>query len=201
MGRCGYTAEFLQRVLDLVAAGCRVEDVARDLGISDQRCAAGARKTESTADLRAADTAERAELISAHRCIRKLETELAAHRRAAELLEGASTHLPKVSESGYYARRSRPPSVRSVRHARLTDPISRAHFASRGTYGIRRVHAELRLGQGVAVGHQAASGVERASRASQADRSSAEFPESLLRPIVLSGSSIATIPMSYGSPM
>jgi putative transposase len=61
----------------------------------------------------------------------------------------------KVSESGYYARRSRPPSGRSVRHAWLTDLIRRAHFASRGTYGIRRVHAELTLGQGVAVGHQA----------------------------------------------
>ncbi len=61
----------------------------------------------------------------------------------------------EVSESGYYARRSRPPSVRSVRHVWLTDLIRRAHFASRGTYGIRRVHAELTLGQGVAVGHQA----------------------------------------------
>jgi len=61
----------------------------------------------------------------------------------------------RVSESGHYARRSRPPSVRSVRHAWLTDLIRRAHFASRGTYGIRRVHAELTLGQDVAVGHQA----------------------------------------------
>ncbi len=61
----------------------------------------------------------------------------------------------KVSESGYYARRSRPPSVRCVRHAWLTDLIRRAHFASRGTYGIRRVHAELTLGQSVVVGHQA----------------------------------------------
>jgi transposase InsO family protein len=33
--------------------------------------------------------------------------------------------------------------------------IRRAHFASRGTYGIRRVHAELTLGQSVVVGHQA----------------------------------------------
>ncbi len=32
MGRRGYPAEFRQRVLDLVAAGRRVEDVARDLG-------------------------------------------------------------------------------------------------------------------------------------------------------------------------
>jgi transposase-like protein len=36
MGKRGYTAEFRQRVLDLVAAGRRVEDIARDLGISDQ---------------------------------------------------------------------------------------------------------------------------------------------------------------------
>ena len=36
MGRRGYTAEFRRRVLDLVAAGRRVEDIARDLGISDQ---------------------------------------------------------------------------------------------------------------------------------------------------------------------
>jgi transposase-like protein len=36
MGRRGYTAEFRQRVLDLIAAGRRVEDIACDLGISDQ---------------------------------------------------------------------------------------------------------------------------------------------------------------------
>ena len=36
MGRRGYAAEFRQRVLDLVAAGRCVEDIARDLGISDQ---------------------------------------------------------------------------------------------------------------------------------------------------------------------
>ena len=36
MGRRGYPAEFRQRVLDLVAAGRRVEDIARDVGISDQ---------------------------------------------------------------------------------------------------------------------------------------------------------------------
>jgi hypothetical protein len=36
MGRRGYPPEFRQRVLDLVAAGRRVGDIARDLGISDQ---------------------------------------------------------------------------------------------------------------------------------------------------------------------
>jgi transposase InsO family protein len=61
----------------------------------------------------------------------------------------------EVSESGFYAQRSRPPSARSIRHAWLTDMIRQAHAASRGTYGARRVHAELTLGQAVSVGHQA----------------------------------------------
>jgi putative transposase len=60
-----------------------------------------------------------------------------------------------VSETGYYARRSRSPSARSIRHAWITDVIRQVHAASRETYGIRRVHAELTLGRGIAIGHQA----------------------------------------------
>ena len=60
-----------------------------------------------------------------------------------------------VSESGYYARRSRPPSPRSIRHAWLTDKIRQVHAASRATYGARRVRADLTLGHGITVGHQA----------------------------------------------
>ena len=60
-----------------------------------------------------------------------------------------------VSTSGYYAFRSRPPSARAIRHAWLTDLIVQVHQASRGTYGALRVHAELRLGHGIVVGHNA----------------------------------------------
>src|SRR5260370_36789667 len=60
-----------------------------------------------------------------------------------------------VSGSGYYASRSRAPSARSIRHAWLSDVIRQVHATSRGTYGIRRVHADLTLGHGIAVGHQA----------------------------------------------
>jgi putative transposase len=67
-----------------------------------------------------------------------------------------------VSASGYYAWRKRPCSPRAVREAWLTDRIRAVHAASRGTYGARRVQAELVLGQGIAVGHQA---VERLMRA------------------------------------
>ena len=66
-----------------------------------------------------------------------------------------------VSESGFYAWRKRPPSARAIRHAWLTDRIRQVHQASRGTYGARRVQAELVLGQGIGVGHQA---VERLMR-------------------------------------
>ena len=56
-----------------------------------------------------------------------------------------------VSASGYYAWKTRAPSARQVRHALLTDVIREVHTTSRGTYGRRRVHAELTLGRGLAV--------------------------------------------------
>jgi len=58
-----------------------------------------------------------------------------------------------VSESGYYEWRSRPMSARAAQHAWLTDIIKQVHEACRGTYGARRVHAELTLGRGVRVSH------------------------------------------------
>src|ERR1041384_265358 len=61
--------------------------------------------------------------------------------------------LLSVAESGYYQWPPPPPSARAVRHAWLTDQIRAVHTASRGTYGARRVHAELTLGLGLAVGH------------------------------------------------
>jgi transposase InsO family protein len=66
-----------------------------------------------------------------------------------------------VSEPGYYARRKPPPSARAVRDAWLIDRLRTVHAASRGTYGARRIHAELVLGQGISVGRQA---VERLMR-------------------------------------
>jgi transposase InsO family protein len=57
-----------------------------------------------------------------------------------------------VSESGYYAQHDRPPSARAIRHALLIDVIRAVHLDSRGTYGARRVHAELTLGHDLVVG-------------------------------------------------
>src|SRR5437899_2188513 len=53
------------------------------------------------------------------------------------------------------ADRGRAPSERSIRHAWLTELITEVHAASRGTYGVPRVRAELMMGRGVLVGHNA----------------------------------------------
>jgi putative transposase len=47
------------------------------------------------------------------------------------------------------------PPARAVRHAWLTETITAIHTAAHGTYGARRVHAELTLGLGIRVGHGA----------------------------------------------
>ena len=49
-----------------------------------------------------------------------------------------------VSESGFYAWRSRPPSARAIRHAWLTDLIRQVHVDFRGVYGYRR-RRQIRL--------------------------------------------------------
>ena len=55
-------------------------------------------------------------------------------------------------EAGYWAWRRREPSARSRANAQLTSHIGQIHQASRGTYGARRVHAEL-AARGMACGH------------------------------------------------
>ena len=49
-----------------------------------------------------------------------------------------------VSPSGYWAWAKRPPSARARSDERLTATIRAIHRDSRGTYGMPRVHAELR---------------------------------------------------------
>ena len=94
-GRRGYPAEFRRRVVDLLAAGRKVADVARDLGVSEQAIYGWRRQERIDRGLEVGvSTLERAELAAAKRRIRELEAELAVHRRAAELLK--ETSHPKV---------------------------------------------------------------------------------------------------------
>ena len=54
---------------------------------------------------------------------------IAAHGLPVQL----ACRVLNVSEFGYYARRSRAPSARAIRHVWLTDVIRQVHVASRGT--------------------------------------------------------------------
>jgi putative transposase len=60
----------------------------------------------------------------------------------------------RVSRSGYYGWRDRPPSPRRIADAHLENAIRAAFTASRCTYGAPRVHAELRLGLGLRCGRK-----------------------------------------------
>ena len=88
MARRGYPPEFRRRVVDLVEGGRKVSEVAAELEISEQTIYAWRRQARIDAGLEpGVTTPEQAELAAAKRRIRELETELAIHRRATELLK------------------------------------------------------------------------------------------------------------------
>ena len=57
-----------------------------------------------------------------------------------------------VSRAGFYAWERRAPCDRALTDAWLTQKIRQIHKLSKGTYGSRRIHAELRLEHGIRVG-------------------------------------------------
>lgn len=88
MGRKGYSTEFRRRALDLVGQGRPVAEVARLLEVSDQSIYMWRRQELiDRGELPGLSSTEQLELREARRRIRELETELAVHRRAAELLK------------------------------------------------------------------------------------------------------------------
>ena len=101
MARRGYPPEFRRRVVDLVEGGRKVAEVAADLGISQQTIYTWRRQARIDAGLEAGlTTPERAELAAAKRRIRELETELAVHRRATELLKEKTDPKGRSRRSG-----------------------------------------------------------------------------------------------------
>ena len=66
-----------------------------------------------------------------------------------------------VSASGYYAWTGRPAAARATADAALREQIRVIHARSRGTYGERRVHAEL-AALGVLVGRKRVARLMRA---------------------------------------
>ncbi|WP_194904068.1 transposase [Catenulispora rubra] len=83
-----YAPEFRKKVLDLIEAGRPVKQVAEMLGISDQTIYNRRRQQLiDSGQVPGITSADAAELVAARRRIAELETELAIHRRAAELLD------------------------------------------------------------------------------------------------------------------
>ena len=91
-----YPAEFRRRVLDLVAEGRKVTQVAQDLGLSAQTIYSWRRQQDIDAGQRPGlTTAEAAELTAARRELKRLREENAILRRSSELLREANA--PKGS--------------------------------------------------------------------------------------------------------
>ena len=166
MARKGYPAEFRRRALDLVAAGKTVAEVARLLEVSDQSIYSWRRQEQiDRGELPGLSSAEREELRAAQAADPGARDRAggapsgggaaegvgAPKRRFEAIAVIAGEGLPvevacrvlDVSCAGFYAWRDRPPSARAVRHAWLTDVIREVHAASYGSYGAKRVHAEL----------------------------------------------------------
>ena len=180
MGRRGTRPEFRRACSTCSPAGRKVADLARDLGVSDQTIytwrrqdridrglvpgltvgrAGGARGSEA-ADPRARGRArDPSSCVGAAQGAQPTQKAVRGDRRdgrGGSLPSSARLPGPARSRSpGFYAQRSRPPSARRVRHAWLTELIRQVHRRRRGTYGARRVHAELTLGRGLVVGHGA----------------------------------------------
>lgn len=171
-----YAPQFRAMVIDQVRAGKPVKDVVVELGVSESTVHRWVRQDRiDRGELTGTTTGESAELRPARRRIAELEAELATVKRASELFvegrvvrpkalypivetlagEGYGTkrvcRLVGVAPSGFFAWRTNPPSNAEIRRAWLSDVIVEIHTRSRGTYGWRRVRAELADGYGQVV--------------------------------------------------
>jgi putative transposase len=169
-----YDPEFRRRVVELVRAGRPVRVVAAELGLAEATVYRW--KAQDLIDRGVKpglSTSEQGELAAAKRRIKELETELALVKRAAKLFEEGvrpKATYPVIAElasqgfsakrccrilgvaaSGFFMWRRRSPSPRQLRLAWLTELVRAIHAESRGTYGWRRVNAELTYGHGVIV--------------------------------------------------
>jgi putative transposase len=70
-------------------------------------------------------------------------------RACSDLPVVVCCRVMKVSTSGFYAWRANPVTDRDLDDAHLTNTIIDVHRMSRRSYGSPRVHAELRLGEGI----------------------------------------------------
>jgi|GEM_PF-65206 Transposase and inactivated derivatives len=163
-----YASQFRAMVVEQVRDGQSVTEVAASLEVPVSTVFRWVRQDRvDRGELEGRSTDETAELRAARRRIAELEAELATVRRASELFaegrvvppkalfkivetlarEGHGTkrvcRLLRVAPSGFFRQRCASPSDRVIRRAWLTDVIAQIHAQSRGTYGVRRIRAEL----------------------------------------------------------
>jgi len=180
-----YDPEFRRRVVELVRAGRPVRVVAAELELAEATVYRW--KAQDLIDRGVKpgiSTSERGELAAARQRISELETELALVKQAAKLFEEGvcpKAKYPVIAElagqgfaakrccrilgvaaSGFFMWRRRSPSPRQVRFAWLTELVRAIHADSRGTYGWRRVNAELVYGHGVVVNRKTVRKIMRA---------------------------------------
>ncbi|MDG4795526.1 transposase [Micromonospora sp. WMMD1082] len=124
-----YPPEFRRKVLELLKAGRSVAELVRDLEISDQTIYNWRRQELiDTGRMPGVASSDQAELVAARRRIPELETELAVHRRAAELLKevvppGTGPSRPATAAQPVRGRRR---GVRPVGLDRRPDCAGRA---------------------------------------------------------------------------
>jgi len=71
----------------------------------------------------------------------------------------ACCRMLSVAPSGFFYWRSKPPTIRELRREQLRGLIADIHHASMGTYGSRRVTAELRLGHEIVANRKAVAAI------------------------------------------
>ena len=90
-----YPPEYRRRVIDRIESGKSVAEVAEELGVSDQTVYNWWNQhLIDTGRKPGVTSTDNAELIAARKRIAELETELAAARRANELLSSCSEFVP-----------------------------------------------------------------------------------------------------------
>ncbi|MGH9206392.1 MAG: transposase, partial [Acidimicrobiales bacterium] len=167
-----YAPQFRSMVVDQVRAGQRVAEVAAKLEVTQATVFRWVRQEKiDRGEIVGTSTKETAELRAAKRRIADLEAELATVKRASQLFaegqkdgrvvrpkercpvvetlaeEGHGTkrvcRILGVPFSTFFYWRSPTVSARGLRRAWLTDVIGQVQAASRQTYGMRRIRAEL----------------------------------------------------------
>jgi putative transposase len=163
-----YTLEFKEEAVQLVrSSGRSTSQIAQELGISTTSLRNWFKQAQiDRGEHQGLTTEERDELKRLRRENRILKQEREILKKSSSLLRQGEwdkvsafrlidvekANYPvsvlckvlKVSRSGYYAWKVRPPSKRSQQDAALTHRIQEIHQRSRKTYGSPRIHAELR---------------------------------------------------------